>query len=168
MGFFGSLSKIAKGGLGVVGDIAKTAAPVAGLIPGVGTLAAAGLGGVGSVASDVGHGRKVSLGNALKSGASGALGGIAGKSIGGLGGLGKIAGNFAKDPKNLITAGLGVGQLLENRSAAKGQQAQMQQRQDLLNRQLQLAEADYAAKEPLRQQGMSALSNYFRQGGGVY
>lgn len=81
MGIFGSIKKGLKGVAKLVGGAAKIAAPALGLIPGVGTLAGGAIGGLGSVASDIGSGKKISLGNALKSGAAGATSGLLGKTL---------------------------------------------------------------------------------------
>lgn len=93
MGIFKTIGKGLRKGIGFVGDVAKTAAPFAGLIPGAGTLVGAGLGLAGSAGSDFGHKRKFSVGNALKSGAMGAASGFAGsKLLGGKGIMGKLGG----------------------------------------------------------------------------
>ena len=87
MGFFDKIKKGIKG----IGKFARKAAPVVGLLPGVGTLAAAGLGFGGGLLG--GEGFK----GALKGAAAGALGGLVGK-IPGVGGfLGKAGGAFSGD-----------------------------------------------------------------------
>lgn len=68
-----------------VGHLAEKAAPYAGLIPGVGTLAGAAIGGLGGLAAGDG------LGGALKYGALGAAGGYGGAALRGLGTGAKIA-----------------------------------------------------------------------------
>jgi hypothetical protein len=68
-------------GLRKVGGVAKKAAPLAGLIPGVGTVAGGLIGGLGSLASGD------NIGEALKYGAKGAVGGYLGNAAGGLGGI---------------------------------------------------------------------------------
>lgn len=91
MSIFSKIGKGLKAGLGFVGDVGKKVAPVVGLVPGIGTLAAAGIGAGSSLASDAGHGRSISLGNALKSGAMGAAGGLAGGALKGIGAGSKLA-----------------------------------------------------------------------------
>lgn len=81
MGLLKSIGKIGKGVLKVAGKVGKTIAPVVGLVPGVGTLAGGAIGGLSSLASDVGSGKKISLGNALKSGVTGATSGLLGKTL---------------------------------------------------------------------------------------
>lgn len=120
MSIFSGIGKAIKKGVGFVGDVAKKAAPFAGLIPGVGTLAGAGLGALGSAGSDFGHSRKFDLGGALKSGALGGLSGFAGSKL--LGGKGFMnignaikgaqamtpgAGEMAVGPAPNFLAGLG-------------------------------------------------------------
>lgn len=82
----GGIVKGLKGGAKFIGGAAKKAAPIVGLIPGVGTVAGGLIGAGGSLLSDVGSGRRISLGQALKSGATGALSGLAGAKL--LGGKG--------------------------------------------------------------------------------
>lgn len=77
MGLFKKLKK----GIKKLGKLASKAAPILGMVPGVGTLAAAGLGGLGALAAGKG------LKGALKSGLMGAAGGLAGQALGGMGGL---------------------------------------------------------------------------------
>lgn len=80
MSIFGKIGHAVKSGVHAVGKVAEKAAPIVGLIPGVGTLAAGAIGGLGGLAA--GDGWK----GALKYGAEGALGDI------GAGLLGKIPG----------------------------------------------------------------------------
>ncbi len=72
MSFLGSIGNAVKGGVKKVGGLAEKAAPFAGLIPGVGTLAGGALGGLGALA----HGDGLS--GALKYGAEGAASGFGG------------------------------------------------------------------------------------------
>jgi hypothetical protein len=86
---FGFLKKALKG----VGKLAQKAAPVIGLVPGVGTLAAAGIGGAGGLLSGGG------FEGMLKGAAGGAAGGLLGHT-----GIGGRIGQFAK---NAFTGGDG-------------------------------------------------------------
>ena len=86
-----------------IGAIASKAAPFVGMIPGVGTVAAAGLGFGGGLLA--GEGFK----GALKSGAKGAIGSLAGEAIGRIPGIGKVGGalfDFAKSNPELIAGGI--------------------------------------------------------------
>lgn len=76
MGLFGAIGS----GLSKIGGLASKIAPVASLVPGVGTLAAAGLRAGGGILSGE------NVGSALKGAAVGALPGAALSKIGGLGG----------------------------------------------------------------------------------
>lgn len=69
-----------------LGKIGRQAAPIVGLIPGVGTVAGAAIGGLGSVL----EGRKLS--DSLKSGAIGGLSGLAGSKLRALLAAGKASG----------------------------------------------------------------------------
>lgn len=92
MGLLGGLKKIGK----VVGGVAKQAAPVISMVPGVGTVAGAAIGGLGSLAS--GDNLKTAIGYGVKGAMPGMLGklagagGIAGKAGSILGGLKKVGG----------------------------------------------------------------------------
>jgi len=95
---FGFLKKIAKGAgkvLGGVGDVVSKAAPLAGLIPGVGTLAGGIIGGAGGLLGNLNN-KNVSLGsvfgNTLKGGLGGAAGGLANKALLGGKGIGGLVG----------------------------------------------------------------------------
>jgi hypothetical protein len=81
-----------------IGSVAKTVAPVAGLIPGVGTLAGAALGAGGNLLSGG------SFEDILKGGLGGATGGLSG----GLGGLSGILGGGGGQPQQ---QGQGLGSL---------------------------------------------------------
>jgi hypothetical protein len=72
MSFLGSIGNAIKGGVKDIGGLAEKAAPFAGMIPGVGTLAGGALGGLGALAHGDG------FGGALKYGAEGALSGYGG------------------------------------------------------------------------------------------
>jgi hypothetical protein len=88
MGLLGGLKKVGK----VVGGVAKRAAPIAAMIPGVGTVAGAAIGGLGSRAS--GDNLKTAIGYGIKGALPGALGKLGG--LGGvLGGLKRIGGGGA-------------------------------------------------------------------------
>lgn len=101
MSIFGGIGKAIKKGVGFVGDVAKKAAPFAGLIPGVGTLAGGAMGVLGSAGSDFGHGKKFDLGGALKSGAMGAASGFGGSKL--LGGKGFMGiGNAIKGAQAVV------------------------------------------------------------------
>lgn len=129
------------GGLKKLGGLAKKAAPFVGMIPGVGTLAAAGLGGLGGLASG-------GLKGALQGAAGGALGGLGGGLLGKLGGV-----------KGLI-GGADLGRIAELGLAGLGtlQAGKQQGRSDeLAQLALQQSAADRAAREPLRQQFMEGL-----------
>lgn len=77
--------------------------------------------------------------------------------------LGGAAGSFIPGVGTALGASLGAGasgmiQKGQDRKAANKEAAG---RSLLYKRNLQLAEQDYANKEPLRQQGTAALSQYF-------
>lgn len=90
-----------KGGfLSKVGGVISKAAPIAGLIPGIGIPLAAGLGAGGALLSGEG------LGTALKRGAIGAAGGFGLSKLGGIGKVGGALGDFAKSNPELIAGGI--------------------------------------------------------------
>ncbi len=102
MGFFKKLKKKVKKVARGVGNIAQAAAPFVGMIPGVGTVAAAALGAGGSLLSGD------SLRTAIGSGIAGGLGGLAGGALGGGGLLGGLMGGAG--PTGAASAG-GAGGL---------------------------------------------------------
>ena len=142
MGFFSGLGNA----LGSVGRFARRAAPLVGLIPGVGTLAAAGIGAAGGLLGGEG------LGGAARGALGGALGGLAGGGLsalsnrpnaapggasgdsgdsgggggggffGGLGGALGSVGNFARNNPELLLGGLGALQNARQQSRFEGQQ----------------------------------------------
>ncbi len=130
---------------GALGGLAKTALPAAAsFIPGVGPVASGALGGLLNSSGGIG--------NRLASAGIGALGGAAGQQAG-------------LDPT--LTSGiigLGTGALDEQRRAREAAEAQINARQDLLTRNLGLAEQSFAERAPLREQGTAALSGFL--GGG--
>ena len=140
-------------GLGAIGDIAKKAAPIVGLVPGVGTLAAAGLGAVGGglgTLNDPGANFGNFLGNTAGGAAGGALGGLAGGALGGIGGLGGGG-----------TLGT-IGNIAQIGSAALGtiQGARQQgQANELQRRAIAQAEADFASRQPFRDRLSASFDN---------
>jgi hypothetical protein len=96
MSIFGSIGHAIKSGVHAIGGVAEKAAPFVGMIPGVGTIAAAGIGGLGALAHGDG------LGGALKYGAEGALGDIGANLLGKIPG---VAGVVSKIP--------GVGKFID-------------------------------------------------------
>lgn len=108
MSFLSGLGHTLKKGVGALGDVAKFAAPIAGMIPGIGTIGGAALGALGTGASEFGHGQKFNLGDIIKHGAMGAAGGLAGKAFSGAGGAGGIGGKLG----SLFGGGGGLGSLL--------------------------------------------------------
>jgi hypothetical protein len=81
MGVFGAIKKVGK----KIGKVATKAAPFVGMIPGVGTLAAAGIGAAGGLLSGEG------LKGAAKYGALGAAGNIGANLLGKIPGVGFLA-----------------------------------------------------------------------------
>lgn len=115
MGLFKKLKKTVKKVGKVVGKVAAKAAPVASLIPGVGTLAAAGLGAGGNLLAGKG------LKGALQGGISGAMGSLAIGGLGATGILGKLgsSGGFSSILSSLGGSG-GSGSALGGISKALG------------------------------------------------
>lgn len=155
-----------------IGKVVGSAAPVLGMIPGVGTIPAAIAGGVGGLASGKG------LGGALRGAASGALGGLgggllekatggaAGRGLSGLAGQigGALKGTYAPGGqldlgKVLGTVG-GVSQMIgqgkQRRSAQDYANAQIAQRNALMSK--ILAPQDYGLPQPNLNQQSSATS----------
>lgn len=85
MSFLGSIGGAIKHGVQGLGHLAEKAAPIVGLIPGVGTLAGAAIGGLGGLAAGDG------LGGALKYGLQGAASGFGGGLLDNAGGISGIA-----------------------------------------------------------------------------
>lgn len=104
MGFFKKLKKGVKKVGKVVGSVASKAAPIAALVPGVGTLGAAALGAGGALAAGKG------LKGAIGSGLGGALGGLAIGGMGLTGALGKLgtSGGLASLGQSFLSGG-GLG-----------------------------------------------------------
>lgn len=100
--------------LGDIGGFLKKAAPFVGMVPGVGTLAAAGIGGLGG-ALDGGGFRGFAEGAA-----GGALGGLGGGILGKAGGSGILGsiGSFAKDNPELLLGGLSAFQNARQQAGA--------------------------------------------------
>lgn len=144
MGLFGAI----KGGIKKVGGLAKKAAPFLPLIPGVGTLAAAGIGLGGGLLS----------GGGLKGAAEGALGGAAGglakAGLSRIPGVGKFAqgagqqllglgqpgggflgkvGQFAMDRPELALGAVGA---IQNAHAGNRFEGQQQQVRDFAQQQM--------------------------------
>lgn len=129
MGIFGGIGKAIKG----LGKLVGKAAPLAGLIPGVGPGLAAGLGGLGALAGGK---------NVLK----GAAGGFIGSKLGGVGGilgklkapgvLGNASGQF--DLQKVLGAGGAGLQFLGRQRQRKADERylnqQNEQRQDLMSK----------------------------------
>jgi len=138
-----------------LGGIMKTAAPFAGLIPGVGPLAAAGLGAGGNFLGNALQGNKANLGSALLSGASAGAGSALTKGQGfkGFGNLGGQGGTLAKlgtalkkpgllgstqpgggfDLGKIGMVGMAGANLLGNNAQRKSAQARMNADTDLRN-----------------------------------
>jgi len=130
-----------------LGKVAKFAAPIVGMIPGVGTIPAAALGGLGGLAS--GGGLKGMLAGA----AGGAAGGLAGGALGKIGGLSKVGG-FLKSAGlgPLDVAGLALGGI----GAVQG--AKSQGKANAINADvLKALQAQEAQRAGLRDQLMARL-----------
>lgn len=84
-----------------LGSVAKKAAPLVGMIPGVGTLAGGAIGGLGGLLAPGGN-----IGEALKGGAMGAASGFVGKLPGVQSMLGKVGGALGS-AGSAIGSGLG-------------------------------------------------------------
>ena len=85
--FFGGLMKGIKSLGKGLGKVAGAAAPFAGLIPGVGTLASTGLGALGTALSDVTSGKGFNLGRLAQGAGRGLMFGKLGDKLGGIEGL---------------------------------------------------------------------------------
>ncbi len=155
MGFFGKIKKGIKG----IGRLAQKAAPFVGMIPGVGTLAAAGIGGIGGALS--GGGFK----GALKGAALGAAGGLIGKIPGvgrlagkiggavkgaGIGSALKGVGGFLKDNPELALGGLSAIQNAHQTSRFEG----------LQNEQLDFSRKEMERQQQLRDMLMQRFQNF--------
>ena len=154
---FGFLKKIVKG----VGKVAKKAAPIVVLIPGVGTIPAALLGGVGGLAAGEG------LKGALTGAAGGAAGGLAGGALRKLGAGKALGGLFGGGAPNLgDLAKLGIA------GAGVVQSAQQQGKANkLLDQYAQQEAALQAQRAPLQQlfsQGIQKLPTQGPDLGGLF
>ena len=134
LAIFGALGNAIKGAVKGVGKIASAAAPVVGLIPGVGTLAAAGIGAGGQLLQG-----NTDLGDIARAAAGGATGGL----IGGGGNLGQIA--MAALPA--ITAMQGAQQADRDSAQAR---ALTTGAVDLANQNAARANAEWAAGAGMR------------------
>lgn len=157
MSFLGKIGGALKHGVHELGGLAEKAAPVVGMIPGVGTLAGGAIGGLGALAHGDG------LKGMLKSGAMGALSGYGGgllkgteaganaastggsflSKVGGVlkSGAGQIAGNFKNadgslDLAKLVAAGGAganmIGQAKQRKSSEKYNNARIDQSNSLM------------------------------------
>jgi hypothetical protein len=152
MGFFKGLGK-------VLNKVKNVALPV------IGTALAGPLGGVagGALAGAVGNGKpqlKRIAGNAAMGGVGGMLGGgqagaqallgggVKGLATGGAGGMLKRAGGFLMDNPELVAGGLAAIEGHENSRKADRYR----------DKALGLQEAEYAARAPLRAEGLRRLS----------
>lgn len=155
MGFGGFLKGL--------GKVAKAAAPVAGMIPGVGTLAAAGLGAGGGLLAGEG------LKGALTGAAGGALGGLGGGLLGKAGGLGgaiKGIGSFAKSNPSLVLGGLSALQSARDRSKQQGViNEQLGAQREALARQRMFQDQAVSGLGPV---GRKDLSGIFRDPSNVF
>ncbi len=111
MGMFKKLKKNIKKASRAIGNVAQKAAPYAGLIPGVGTLAGAALGAGGSALS--GDSRNTILSSGIKGGVGGYLGGQVGGLPGIIGGMTGAGGGLANiglgGLNNIANVGLSGG-----------------------------------------------------------
>lgn len=154
MSFLGKIGGAIKGAVKGVGGLAEKAAPFVGMIPGVGAPMGALIGGAGALAHGDG------LGGALKYGAEGAMSGFGGGLLKGakagmeggsflskIGGTlknvgGQALGNFKKpdgslDFSKIVSAGGAasnlIGQAKQRKSATKYNNAQIDQRNKLMD-----------------------------------
>lgn len=127
-----------------IGKVVGTAAPLAGLIPGIGPLAAAG----------IGAGAKLL-------GGGGGKGAVEGAAAGGLGGLANKLGAFNTDNKFDPSKAIGaagtvmnmIGQGQQRKSATDYNNAQIQQRNMLMSKILSPKDFNMSPSPNLNQQG---------------
>lgn len=154
MSFLGKIGGAIKGAVHGIGGLAEKAAPYIGMVPGVGTIAGGLVGGAGALAHGDG------LKGALKYGAEGAASGFGGGLLKGtqagaeggsflskIGGTlknagGQVLGNFKKpdgslDFSKIVAAGGAasnmIGQAKQRKSATKYNNAQIDQRNKLMD-----------------------------------
>ena len=141
MGFWSTIKSGVKG----LGKIAQKAAPVVGMIPGVGTLAAAGIGAAGGLLADG------NIGSMLKGAAAGAGGSLlAGSGV--LGKIGQAAGKLGINAGNIPSLITGATALMDARQAGKDSATARRYTDAGVN--LAQAEADRANQAWMANQGM--------------
>jgi len=142
-----------------IGKVAQVAAPIVGMVPGVGAPLAAGIGVAGGLLSGGG------LKGALKGAAGGALGGLSGKLFGAVSGLGGAAGGAAGG------GGGGLGGLIKGVGGFLGKNAptilggigaiqnarDRTRQQDIINRQLGQNDAALARRRMLEERVIQGI-----------